>query len=383
MLVFYACLLPGIAAANSSYSSDKIGTAFTFGLLASVAPLFLLRREAHIGLLYWITSAIGALAAVLALTGNISVDYGRYAVLNTNTTGTGEIIGLALIWVVVLVVARRIHIVIALAVAAGLGIAMVGTGARGPLLSAIAAIVVATAFGSGARKRPGRRLFVLASVIAILVVGYQSAPHYSQTRLLTVGDVSGQYRLGAYSASWQAIPTHPLGVGWGNWADFVGPDVAQDQLYPHDLILEVFLEGGWIAGIGLLWFLFRVGRSAFRRSDGPIGRATLALFLFYLIENLLSGDLVDARVLFAICSVVLVREAIARARRPEVPDPYIGGKAPEPRSTRLRSRTVPGSYRRIPLGDRISVERLGSPYNQRTGGAATASTDHPQTRKRG
>jgi hypothetical protein len=345
VLLLYGCLVPGVAAATSSYSMQKVLTVFTLGLLASLAPLFLVRSDRHVGQLYWFISAVGIVMAGLALTGHINnAQLGRYTVLDANTTQTGEVIGVALIWILVLVTARRARVVLGLGVAAGLGIAMVGTGARGPLVSAIAAIVVALAFGSGGGRRRSRRLLILAAVIVTLLVGYRSAPYYSQTRLLTVG-TSGEQRIAAYSASLDAIPSHPLGIGWGNWADFVGPDVAQGNSYPHDLVLEVFLEGGWIAGIGLLWFLFRVGRSAFRWSAGPIGQATLALFLFYLIETLLSGDLVDARVFLAICSLILVREVVARRARyhaSRARSPQGDGSDPSPTWCEVDPQLLPG-----------------------------------------
>ena len=164
--------------------------------------------------------------------------------------------------------------------------------------------------------RFNRKLLLIIVFAIVLFVGYKAAPYYSQSRLLTIGD-SGSARVVAWRATLNAIPTHPLGIGWGNWAPFIGPNVTLNSLlYPHNLLLEAFLEGGWVAGFGLIWFVWRVIQAGIRVAAGPVGQAVFALFLFYLFNSMVSDDLIGARVFFAISALVLAYETIVRARAP-------------------------------------------------------------------
>jgi hypothetical protein len=313
VLAFFGCLIPGVIDMGTSYGGTKVSQTFTLGLLACLAPLFLLRSRRSFVVFFWLMSGMGALLAVLSLFGfNNPSQYGRFSALQTTTIAEARIVGFALICIVLATLDRRIHWVVGLSAGGVLAYAMVATGSRGPLLALLAsslAVVLFARQGMGRRILSSGQLAILAILVGLLYFAYLTAPFYSQARLLSIGD-SGSVRLVAWRATFLAIPLHPLGIGWGNWAPFVGSTVSQGQLlYPHDLILEVFLEGGWIAGIAMIAFFVYVGRRAFRQATDLMGRVVLALWLFYLVNSLLSDDLVGARVLLAMCGVVLASYA--------------------------------------------------------------------------
>ena len=143
VVVFYMTLFPGIFGAHGTYDVTKVSQAFTLGILATIAPLFLIRSNANVRRFLWILTIIGCSLAVLALAGaNNPLEHGRFDVLDATTISTGRIIGATLIWILLLTLGRQLPKVIGIPLSAGLIYAMIGTGSRGPLLALIAAIVI-------------------------------------------------------------------------------------------------------------------------------------------------------------------------------------------------------------------------------------------------
>lgn len=323
----FLTFLPAVAMTTTDYGFKKITQTLTLGLLAFVAPLFLLSTRRDVNRFLWTVAILGTLIASLAILGvATSTDFGRYQALNANTITTGRLIGAALIVLIVFVATRTIPVAVGLPPMVLLALALVGTGSRGPLLGlAIALVLVQLTQRERSNPRRYRGIVISGLATLLLFVAYQAAPISAQSRLFTSG-ISGAIRLEAWRATLAAVPFHPLGIGWGNWQAFVGDVVSQGGqiFYPHNLIMEVFLEGGWVAGLGLIFALIYVGRTAFRlATDGP-GKAILALYIFFVINALVSDDLINARVLLVVCGLILAyRNATSnspsRSSRSEVP----------------------------------------------------------------
>jgi len=91
---------------------------------------------------------------------------------------------------------------------------------------------------------------------------------------------------------------HPLGVGLGGFERHVGGLLE----YPHNIVAETFLEGGWLAGLTLMLLicvsLFQ-GFLRIRMSFSDVDIAFFGLMLFTLFYSLVAGDLNGNRMLFA------------------------------------------------------------------------------------
>lgn len=325
-LLFFL-MVPGVALLHTSFGLQQTSQFFTLTFLATLAPIILLRSDRAVTYLIGPIALLGGYFAVLALTGKAASSLGRYSALSTNTIQTGRLIGVALIWIVVLTLGRRIRPLVGLLVSVGLIIALVGTGSRGPLLTSVLALLLALLLAPRATARrggSGYRLLIALIISLALYVGYAYAPIYSRQRIFSVGN-SGSDRLEMWRSTLAGMPIHPFGVGYGNWFDWlqsVRPSLAYQLpgvTHPHDLVLLVFIEGGWIPGAALIWFLARAVRAALRSATNEVGIAVLALLIAYISNSLVSDSLNDARTMFLLCGVALARAGWGSVRTSREP----------------------------------------------------------------
>lgn len=320
LCLFFGVMLSGIPLSDTNNGTKLWTQFFTLNLLAAAAPLFLIRlNDQWVNYLFWFVTVLGLYFSLLVLSNPSSVSVtGRYVVLSTNTIQTGRVIGAGLIWLFILTFRRRVPILVALTFGAPMIYAAVGAGSRGPLLATIISITLALQVGR--RGSPARRarlpkgIGLFLGLIAMFYLGYMNAPISSRDRIFQIGD-SGGIRLVAWQVSVDGIIHHPLGVGWGNWqqfADKVAPGELIRLDHPHNFVLLALIEGGWLAGAGMIWFLARCLRSAARHAATATGQSVFAIFCYFLLNSLLSDNLNDARITLTMCGIVLAREALGR-----------------------------------------------------------------------
>jgi O-antigen ligase len=85
--------------------------------------------------------------------------------------------------------------------------------------------------------------------------------------------------------------------------------VGSPRQFPHNIVLETWLEGGWLAGITLVALLcvalLRLGLLSRLRTLRPESGVLAAMFVFLLLNDLVSGELNDSKVLFAVMAIAL------------------------------------------------------------------------------
>jgi O-antigen ligase len=200
--------------------------------------------------------------------------------------------------------------------------------ARGALLSALSIILI-TAFISAIANsffRKDMKSVVHSMIRAVLVSGFVlgtiiSALQVERTRQRLVamlgGDASGRWRI--WEDAWDSIQVQPwFGYGLGG-NGFVSYGI--DGSYPHNLFLQVWLDGGIIAvlllsAIVLLPFGLVLGRVIF----GWNGRSELVfiflgMFTFEILEFSKSGNFYAARSVFICGSVVTILIGQARQKK--------------------------------------------------------------------
>ncbi|TFV96959.1 O-antigen ligase family protein [Leifsonia flava] len=302
MLLFAATLVPGLVATEpNAYGTQKmLGFGIAFVLL--IAPAAFADYQKCVRFMVACVSVLSVGFSLLVLFGSVASSSGRLSVLGMNPIGIARVTALfAIVGVVLLVVgARPVHrILIVLGIVASL-VATITTGSRGPLLGVvIAAVLSLMAVASRRRLRP----FALVVLAVALGLGYywlQASANIGFQRVL-VGDDSGRgplYQL-ATELAWQ----RPGGIGWGNFA-FYAPSWVEPgsvTLYPHNIELEFWLEGGIVALIGLLMLVGTASVCSFRsyREGGTaLQLIVFALIVFTVANAQFSSDIVGNRFLW-------------------------------------------------------------------------------------
>lgn len=251
----------------------------------------------------------------------------RLTVFGLNPIGVARLAGLGMvIWIVTLLVVKGRKLVMPLRIA-GVVIALIlasQTGSRGPLLSCAVAVIVALVVACSCRMISLRRLLaaVVTSAGGLLFVLRDRGTDTNSTRLFSGGD-SG--RSGIYEGTWTIIGQHPGGIGWGSFVEYgwrwsTGPG---EKVYPHNLFLEFWVEGGLIAVVGLAVLLAIVSAVAIRvcmRLRDPDALLMLAVYVYALTNAMFSSDVVGNRLLWASGALVFaVGMSMRRTATPTQP----------------------------------------------------------------
>lgn len=296
----------------NAYATEKVQRFYTLTMLAALAPFFLIRTKEDLRRFLSALTLLGVIlssnAAVELVTSGGSID--RLTSFGSNTIALGRGAGMAFVWIAVLALDRRIGALIGIGALGFLGVVMLASGSRGPLLAAMIGLLLLCLFYYWRNRKTAMRfLVVLLFVSTVFGYGMTLAPPQSIDRITSAFqgkvDTSAQDRIDAYNLSWDHIQDSPQGLGWGGFASKIDFWNGESRQYPHNILLEVFLEEGWLAGLFFLGMLVKVVVHALFRASSPETRALFAMLLFFVINALVSGDLNDNKELFAFLALSL------------------------------------------------------------------------------
>jgi O-antigen ligase len=299
---------------SQAYASEKVARLFTFTFLAFVAPLVLIRTAEDVRRFVWALFIVCGLLTVAAIVAPHPVT--RYAGspltdLSGNTIGLGRVAGAVVVIGAAGLIARRLRLWLGIGAILVASLVLQYSGSRGPLFSALLSVLVVFVL------RPQRPRLVIAIgalvvLVASLYLGFTTAPELAQNRIGS--SVSGQFdqsagtRVDLYRLAWDEAIGHPTGLGWGGFARVApGP-----YRYPHDILLEVLVEGGWVAGILFLLWLAAAWRRARGAASRFEGSAVLGLVTFMALNAMVSGDVNDNRTLFLMIGIAFASSAVLR-----------------------------------------------------------------------
>lgn len=330
LFLFFA--LPMLGGEHDAYSIEKTTRLFTLTLVAAVLPLALFRTRGDLERFCNALAVLGLIMAVDAsatlLTGHKLTEqtHGRASAWGASPLQLGRVAGLAAVWIVVRWLDRRAPLLLVAPAVGALLVAVVGSGSRGPLLAVSVAITVSCLLFYLTRVRTAARVLLgLAICGGFLVVGMRLAPDAATERIARTvsGDFSGSSEEGrarAYERSLKLIPAHPLGIGWGGFADLnVKTPSGAPIDYPHNFVLEAFLEGGWLVGVLLsalvLGALVRAASLGMHGGD-VAARGLFAVLLYLVVNALVSGDINGNRYMLTFVVLALAYRGVSRAAGP-------------------------------------------------------------------
>lgn len=317
------------SAQNTSYGADKTGRLFTITLLCGLASVVLISSMRRVWWFLWWTVCFAVLMALLArFDPSTQHLYGRLAAEGSNTIAIGRAVGAGIVCLAGLLLAKRTRWWLAIPVCLFLALSLLGSGSRGPSVGVVAALISLSWLRQGRHRI---RDTVLTATFLILAgwwaLGRVNSFAVNRLSLLFADDQgdSIQARSAIFAKTLGVTLSTPQGLGWGDLEQVLSPSAK----YPHNVLLEVFAEGGWLAGIALLCVMV----IAIRRSRvvAPI----LGLLVFWTVNTFVSGDLNDNRALFALIGVALVAPRLVREAQ--------GSGVAEASGSRRRPSQIPNS----------------------------------------
>ena len=138
-------------------------------------------------------------------------------------------------------------------------------------------------------------------------------------RLITKDSTSKNIRIKFAERSVETIVNYPFGVGIGNWQTYCNklrPYHLLRHEYPHNLVLEIFVEMGFLGGILLLLLLLKVLYFTYSRmiryriDESSFYPVLFYLQIFLIINSFFSGNLNDSRLLFVVIAISLIHQPL-------------------------------------------------------------------------
>ncbi|MCH8559405.1 O-antigen ligase family protein [Nesterenkonia sp. DZ6] len=324
--VAWILFLPAVALTPATeYAQDKVITLFTISLILAVAPFYLLRQAGQRKVFLATFVVIAVLVALYSLffdqvtANNFSTGL---AFDGADTIGTGRIAMTGALVCLILALRGKVLFpsrVALFLLAVSIAFLAVASGSRGPLVAALLAVIVMVCVSPGFKSRRAFSVSLAIVAVGCLVWFASSESNRGGARAFSVfageSDSSTDARIELWSAAWQQFSTSPLGSGWG------GYDSPLSTIhYPHNVLLEIFVEAGILVGSVVFLFTFITVLSSLRIAIEWEEVTMLGLIVFGLFNALVSSDINGSRLLIvAIFSVwSLKRPGVCRqkVRRP-------------------------------------------------------------------
>ena len=302
----------------SGYPFSKILALFTFTAVAVIAPFFLLRTEDQRRLFVGTLAALALSVAVVIFVspGAVGSSTNVVTLEGTNTISTARMLATGVVIFIILAMVggsrtqRRLGYGV---LGAGLVLSALSTGSRGPFLAvgiAVFAIIV-SAPALRANRLPALLTSGLLVIVALLAASASGGDGVSRVFGLLSGGVDNSVRVrGIFlGEAIGKVAETPLGIGWGNFIQLSDMSLyakGGDRLYPHNLIVEITLEAGWIAGVVVTVFMVASILRARRAAATPVPAVLFGLLIFAVVNALTSGDVNDNRSMWMLLSAAWV-----------------------------------------------------------------------------
>lgn len=312
---------PSIA---SSYGWNKT-TLFLLKCMLPVVALILMipYKKGDIKKIITVILVGSALTAVkLLLTGDVYSERANFG--ETNPITIAREIGFGLVVALLLRIiypkSEIINIKLLNLVIGLLCISLLITGSRGPMLSVILTVLLGCVLIKGKIMQKFKSLVFVVIIFSTLFISIstnlielEETNFNSITRMFeyitTTGEnTSDTARLEMYEIAKDEIERSKYtGVGTGGFLSVYG--TSSDRAYPHNIVLEILLEQGFLGLLLFLFIIFLVSIVIFkinRNKDEGYYKVVTPLFYFTLFNALLSGDIPQNSALWITGGIVII-----------------------------------------------------------------------------
>jgi O-antigen ligase len=300
----------------------------------------------------------------------------RLTVLETNTINTARAALIVPLLAMMFVpqmhsLPLRVALVMASLAAVLVGLA---TGSRGPvvflLLMGGVGLLRSILSSTGPDRRTAAAVAIAAiACIAIIASGAIDLPAVSTARFSGFGDflgsvfssgaaegqadTSSEARLMLFGFAVELFAQSPIfGVGTAGY-QALSPDalgVFEANIYPHNALLQIASEYG-LVGVALMGTLVIMALTR-RLPTRTYGHGIRLLFIYYLLNGMVSGDVLEARETWGLMMLILLIDVPLRPLRDEAP-PSV-----PPLSPGARARPAP----QLPLAWPVPPAHVRSPH---------------------
>jgi len=304
---------------TGAYGADKALRFCTLTLLALVAPAILADDRRRMGRFLLGLAVLGFAASLTAIQSQETTHWGRLTANGSNPISLARIGALAFAfgWIRFHFARQPFERAVAIAMLAVAALCVLASGSRGPALSVVAGFAVISAITYVQHRRSIIGIGPLLvcgglAAVALTVVTIPSVPLYRFQLLFSgEGGSSVIVRGLIYATALGLTLRNPLGIGLGGFERYA----LLDLRYPHNMLLEVGCEMGWIPLLGLLVL---IGASlvcmvrVLRREYSWQTLFLAAVLVNALLNAMVSGDLNDNRLFFAAVLLPFVYQRIQR-----------------------------------------------------------------------
>lgn len=301
-------LFPAFMIAPTPYGTQKVLTLFTFTLVSAIGPFFVLRHEQQRRVFLTTLAILAIVVGIMSYQAGALDSLTGSAFAAINPIGLSRLMGTGVVVLLVLAFAKSTKFIWRLAMfaaASGVLLMIFASGRRGPVLAVVVGVVVALALAPVFRKYRIRAL--VAGVLALGFAGWYSIKDGSAgaERVLSFlngeADASTAARNQIWDYAFSIAGQYPQGIGWGSFPRYANVSQMTNEdgrMYPHNLFLEGFVEGGWIVGGVLLMFVIIAFRRLQKHATTPALATFLGLLAFALTNALVSGDFNDQKLMW-------------------------------------------------------------------------------------
>lgn len=331
IVLFFVFLFGIFDSSMEGYARDKVLTLYTFTLLAAIAPFYVLRTPRQLRGFLTTLVTLGLIVALVTLVRPTAIaDYSDVSIFaGSNTIGTARMTATAVVICVALALTARTRLrnrLLLILASLILITVTIGAGSRGPFLGVAVGLGLMILIAPGLRKYRGRAILaaVILSGAAIVWLSRTGDDGFNRVFDFLNGerDNSTRVRSFLWAETWKQIPSFPTGIGWGDFASLPGMRVYAGNdgtIYPHNLVTEVFIEGGWLIGGAICIYLLIAFFRGRRAATHPIAMTAFALLGFAVFNAMVSGDINDSRLMWIILSVALVLPVAHKKKK----DPFL------------------------------------------------------------
>lgn len=304
--LLWVAFIPGAAIALTvGEGLAKTAQLFSITLLAAVAGAILLNSSASYR--WWIGGQfIFALvtAILVYLLPNISAnEAGEATIQGSSTIAAGRTIGAGALIVGLYIVLERRHRVIGIACFGFLFGYLLLVGNRASLIALLGSVLGVCLFAEKFRSSLRRTFISLALLVAVPLALTISGRLSMASRIASLfdeksaGSTSNWVREQLLKVAVDSVFLRPGGVGWDGFK--IIPEMSAGLgTYPHNIVLEIFVDGGWVAGLSFLIFLLVAFRRLAQYSRGTAGTMLLALAFYWFGVALFSEDVNGNRMMW-------------------------------------------------------------------------------------